>query len=127
MSYIPVSEAAGKNLPKQLVTDIARTLVEENAFNPVKRYLEHCRKNATPIDYFDELAQTLLGVTAESDDNPRLPSGRLYADEVLRRFLIGAVARAMNPGCPHSWMMILGGPRTSARPTSSSTSPRPRN
>lgn len=111
MSYIPVSEAAGKNLPKQLVTDIARTLGEENAYNPVKRYLDHCRRNATPIDYFDELAQTLLGVTAESDDNPRLPTGRLYADEVMRRFLIGAVARAMNPGCPHSWMMILVGPQ----------------
>jgi hypothetical protein len=111
MSYIAVSELAGKDFPKQTVTDVTRTIGEENAYNPVRRYLEHCRKNATPIGYFDELGQTLLGVTAESDDNPRLPTGRLYADEVMRRFLIGAVARAVTPGCPHSWMMILVGPQ----------------
>jgi len=111
MSYITVSRLSGKDFPKQVVTDVTRTIGEENAYNPVKRYLEHCNKNATPIDYFDDLARTLLGVTAESDDNPRLPTGRLYADEVMRRFLIGAVARAMSPGCPHSWMMILVGPQ----------------
>lgn len=111
MSYITVSRALGKDFPKQIATDVARAIGEENAYNPVRHYLEHCRKTATPIDYFDELGQTLLGVTAESDDNPRLPSGRLYADEVLRRFLIGAVARAMDPGCPHSWMVILVGPQ----------------
>lgn len=111
MSYIPVSEEAGRNLPKQMVTDIARTIGEANAYSPVQIYLEHCRKNATPISYLDRLAQELLGIESESDDNPRLPSGRLYADEVMRRFLIGAVARALDPGCPHSWMPILVGPQ----------------
>jgi hypothetical protein len=111
MAYVPVSELAGRNMPKTLVTDVTRILGEENAYNPVKTYLEHCRKNAEPISYFDELAQVLLGVSEESTDNPRLPCGRLYADEVLRRFLVGAVARTMNPGCPHSWMLILVGPQ----------------
>jgi hypothetical protein len=111
MAYIPVSEAAGRNLPKQMVTDIARTVGEENAYSPVRLYLEQCAKEATPITYFDTLAQELLGVEAESDDNPRLPTGRLYADEVVRRFLVGAVARALDPGCPHSWMPILVGPQ----------------
>jgi hypothetical protein len=111
MAYIPVSESAGRNLPKQLVTDITRTLGEENAYNPVKTYLDHCRKTARPIEYLDELAQVLLGVSGESVSNPMLPCGRLYADEVMRRFLIGAVARTLNPGCPHSWILILVGPQ----------------
>lgn len=111
MSYVTIAKQTSRDFPKLIVTDVARTIGEQNAYNPVKRYLEHCRKNATPVGYFDELGQALLGVAAESDDNPRLPTGRLYADEVLRRFLIGAVARIMEPGCSHSWMLILVGPQ----------------
>jgi hypothetical protein len=111
MAYVPVSELAGRSMPKQTVADVTRILAEENAYNPVQAYLEHCYKTAAPIDYFDQLAQVLLGVTEESPDNPRLPCGSLYADEVLRRFLVGAVARTLNPGCPHSWMLILVGPQ----------------
>jgi hypothetical protein len=111
MSYVPVSEVAGKDLPKQVVTDVTRIIAEENSYNPVKRYLDHCNANAKPIDYFDRLAQVLLGVEEETFQNPMLPSGRLYADEVMRRFLIGAVARIFDPGCSHSWMLILVGPQ----------------
>ena len=109
MGYVEVSKRANRDFPKGLVTDVTHCLAEENAYNPIHNYLEHCAKNATPVDYFDSLAQELLGVEGETITNPRLPTGRLYADEVLRRFLIGAVARALQPGCPHSWMLILVG------------------
>lgn len=110
-SWIPVSKAGGKTFAKTQVADVVNAIARENAYNPVRRYLEHCSRKYQPIEYFDELATTLLGVHPEGPRNPRMPNGELFANVVLRRFLVGAVARAFNPGCSHAWMLILIGPQ----------------
>lgn len=108
-AYVTISRAARKVLGKALVYDTAQVIAESRAYNPVTTYLEHCGKHATPVDYFDRLATELLGVPPEGDDNPRMPDGRLYADVVIERFLLGAVARAIEPGCSMPWMPVLQG------------------
>jgi hypothetical protein len=55
------------------------------------------------------LATELLGVSNEGDQNPMLDDGHRLADHIIRRFLIGAVARVLEPGCRHDWMPILIG------------------
>ena len=57
--------------------------------------------------------------------NPYMPDEvTLFADEVMKRFLIGAVARAFEPGCTHDWMPIFVGAQNLGKTTSSNTSPR---
>jgi len=111
LAWVPVSEHASKIYPKTHVTDIAHTMAEANTYNPVRDYLRYCSERHEPITYFNQLASTLLGVHDEGPRNPRMPNGELFADVALRRFLVGAVARAMTPGCSHSWMLILIGPQ----------------
>lgn len=108
-AYIKIAKASRQTLPKALVYDTAMMIAESRAYNPVTTYLEHCGKTATPVDYFDRLASEVLGVPPEGDDNPLMPDGRLYADVVIERFLLGAVARAIEPGCSMPWMPVLQG------------------
>ena len=109
LDYIEVSELAGQLLGKQIVFDVAQRMAWDNRYNPVTTYLDRCQQKARPIDYFETIASELLGVPPESSENPRMPCGSLLADLIMRRFLIGAVARAYEPGCSHSWMPILVG------------------
>lgn len=111
LAWVTVSEKAGKVYPKSHIADIVATVSQDNPYNPVKAYLEYCYSNCEPISYFDSLASTLLGVPEEGPRNPRMPNGELFADLALKRFLVGAVARALNPGCSHAWMLILVGPQ----------------
>lgn len=108
-TYLLISLGKEDPFPKTATTDTVALIAWKRRYNPVTAYLEHCRQNAEPIDYLDSVATTLLGVPPEGPDNPRMPSGELFADLMMRRFLIGAVARALNPGCTHSWMPILIG------------------
>ena len=62
-----------------------------------------------PCPYFDRLATTLIGVEEDDRTNPVMPSGQRYADVVLKRFFIGAVARLFHPGCRHDWMPVFIG------------------
>lgn len=110
LAYIELSRASGKVLGKNLCFDTLTAVARSRACNPATEYLDHCLAHATPIDYFDRLASTLLGLGEASRDS-RLSNGRLVADEILRRALIGAVARAYQPGCAHTWMPILVGPQ----------------
>ena len=100
----------GRNTPfnKTLVYDIASVMGYEQRFHPVKQYLEHCVSSATPCRYFNNLATELLGTPADDLQNPLMPDGQtLLANLIIKRFLVGAVARVMNPGCKHDWMPIL--------------------
>jgi predicted P-loop ATPase len=98
----------GDLYPKGGVHDILQVEAWERRYNPVTDYLESCAATA-PAPYWDTIAEELLGVSYDEILNPRLPDGRLLANVILQRFLIGAIARATEPGCEHSWMMILIG------------------
>jgi hypothetical protein len=112
-AYCRISLGAGTVYPKTTVIDVAGITAWENRVHPVQAYLTHCAGTAEPCPYFKTLASELLGLKADPLLNPcftRGPEkGRLLADVVLERFLVGAVARVLSPGCAHDWMPILIG------------------
>ena len=111
-AYIEISMGADRVYPKTATFDAAHHLARESAYHPVVNYLQNCVRSKAPIDYLDRFASTILGVKDDPLLNPYMPDGKtLFADEVMKRFLIGAVARAFKPGCVHDWMPIFVGPQ----------------
>ena len=62
-----------------------------------------------PCSYFDTLATELLGVKEDTMTDCKMPGGSRLCDIIMKRFLIGAVAGVLEPGCVHDWMPILLG------------------
>jgi hypothetical protein len=116
-AYIRISKGANTLFPKVLVTDVAQVMGMENAYHPVRKYLEHCASTAAPCPYFETLATEILGLPDDELTNPVLPNGRRLGDVVMERFMVGAVARIINPGCRHDWMPILIGGQNSGKTT----------
>ena len=99
----------GLILPVKIATEHGSTLNDANfrqAFNfiadrdayaPHIDYLHNCRATTKPADFFDSLAKRYFRVSSK------------LINELLAKFFIGSVARAMNPGCSFSWMPILVG------------------
>jgi hypothetical protein len=110
-TYIRISRGSGELYPKTMVNDLIQVLGYEHRYNPVRAYLEGCLSKEAPCPYFGAMATELLGVEADDLSNPTLASGQRVADAILERWLIGAVARAMEPGCDMPWMPILVGPQ----------------
>lgn len=71
-------------------------IAKQHSFNPVKQYLEQCHSHAIRIG-IDDLATRYFG-----SDNP------LY-NTFIRKWLIGAVARAVVPGCQMDYALVLLG------------------
>ncbi|MBG46233.1 MAG: hypothetical protein CMB76_06910 [Euryarchaeota archaeon] len=116
-SYVYISRGQGQIFPKTLVFDLAGVIGYENRYHPVKSYLEHCAATSDICPYFDKIATEILGVPRDSIQNPIMPCGNHLADVVMKRFLIGAVARVLNPGCRHDWMPILIGSQNCGKTT----------
>lgn len=116
-AYIYISRGQNTVFPKTLVFDLAGVIGYEQRFHPVKAYLERCVANADPCFYFDRLATELLGVSEDDIQNPVMPCGNRLADVILKRFLVGAVARVLSPGCRHDWMPILIGSQNAGKTT----------
>mgnify|MGYP006277365773 CR=1 FL=1 len=108
LAYIPLNRLSGQNYAKTVVHDTILVIARRRSYNPVRVYFDDLA-GTEPVPYWDTIAEELLGVSPEGGDNPRLPNGQLLANAILQRFLIGAVARALDPGCPHPWMPILIG------------------
>ena len=108
-AYLRLSWDLDASFQKLMVKDTICSLADENRYSPVVTYLNHCACNAKPIDYLDRIASTLLGSPPEGVNNPRMENGQLFHDAIMQRFFIGAVARALDPGCVHDWMPILIG------------------
>lgn len=98
-------------LAKNTVYDIALEVARETPYHPVREYLEECEKGpAVNHSILASLATRVLGVPpAGSHANPMMAHGQSYADAVIERFLIGACARAFEPGTEHPWMPVLVG------------------
>lgn len=114
-AYLYISAGTGETYSKTMVYDMAHLLGYENRYHPVKAYLEHCAANVEPCPYFDRLASELLGIPSDSLQSPSFGNGERVADVILKRFLIGAVARVIQPGCDHDWMPILIGAQNSGK------------
>lgn len=86
------------SLPKGDVSAIVKRIAQENAYNPIKDYLTQCAARYPADDQLlDNLAAKSLGV-----------QGELYSC-YLRKTLISAVARVLNPGCKVDTVLILHG------------------
>jgi hypothetical protein len=110
-AYIRISRGQKDVYPKTTVYDTAQVIAWENRYNPVSKYLQHCLDNVKPAENFDRLATDLLGLSDDPTLNPTMSSGENLADLIMKRFLVGAVDRVLNPGCVHDWMVILVGPQ----------------
>lgn len=87
------SKECGEELTRAIINQIAK----ENEYNPIQEYLEQVEKQG---DYanIDNLAEVFFG---NSD-----PLANIY----IKRFLISAVARALNPGVKVDTVPILISP-----------------
>lgn len=99
--YLKLAEQ-GYKVSKELAIDCLVQVANEKPYDPVRLYLEHCAANVAPT-YIDRLATTYL---RPSDAD--IPEPTIY-DEMLKRTLIGAVARAFNPGTKHDTACVLMG------------------
>lgn len=80
------------------VTDIITKLADRKKYNPVERYLTRvAEEHGTDTSILDNLAERYFGQSAD-----------IY-QVFLRKTLIAAAARAMNPGCKVDTALILQG------------------
>jgi len=84
-------------IPEARIKAAFKFLARRNKYCPIKRYLLECAYRAEYFDKWDELGKYMLG-----SDMP-------VATQIMQRFLIGAVARAYNPGAAMQWMPIIIG------------------
>jgi len=99
--YLKLAEQ-GYKVSKELAIDCLVQVASEKPYDPVRLYLEHCADHVEPT-YIDRLATTYLRPC-----DAVLPEPTIY-DEMLKRTLICAVARAFNPGCKHDTACVLMG------------------
>lgn len=92
-----VSCEHGIFIPEQRIKVAIQYAARKNTYCPINQYLDCCQKSAIPHADWDQLGQVFLG-------NPH-PLATL----AMQRMMIGAVARARNPGCSMSWLPILVG------------------
>lgn len=84
---------------QQSTTDVFAALeqvAKENAYNPVQQYLSALQWDGVPR--IEAIAEDILG--AERTE---------INQAILRRFMISACARAMNPGCKCDTVLVLVG------------------
>jgi len=96
--YLKLAEM-GYKVGKELAIDCLVQVANENFYNPVTEYLLHCEQHVEPT-YIDGLATAYL--------RPGDGGTSIY-DEMLKRTLIGAVARAFDPGYKHDTACVIMG------------------
>ena len=85
----------GVSLPDARLKPAVQYLANEAAFDPRQQFLERCCEEHSPSDGIHSIATDYLGNTSE------------IANLAMKRMMIGAVARAFDPGCSMSWLPIL--------------------
>jgi predicted P-loop ATPase len=99
--YLKLAEM-GYKVSKELALDCLVQVANEHPYDPVRLYLEHVADTVEPT-YIDRLATTYLRPCDECYSEPTI------YDEMLKRTLIGAVARCYSPGCKHDTACVLMG------------------
>ena len=84
-------------IPEARVKAAIQYAAAKNSYCPIRRYLDKCASSSVPHRDWDTIGAHFLG-------NPHN-----IATMALQRMMIGAVARAYNPGCSMSWLPILVG------------------
>ena len=87
----------GVFIPEQRVKAAIQYAATRNMYCPIRRYLDHCAAHAKPHEDWERIGEVFLG------------NRHKIATTAMQRMMIGAVARAYNPGCSMSWLPILVG------------------
>jgi predicted P-loop ATPase len=87
----------GVFIPEPRVKAAIQYAAGKNSYCPIRRYLDHCSAHAKPHKDWDRIGEVFLG------------NKHNIATLAMQRMMIGAVARAFNPGCSMSWLPILVG------------------
>lgn len=84
-------------IPEPRIKTAIQYAALKNSYCPITKYLDHCAAHAKPHKHWDSVGSVFLG-------NPQ-PLATL----AMQRMMIGAVARAYQPGESMSWLPILVG------------------
>ena len=84
-------------IPEQRVKTAIQYAAGRNKYCPIRRYLDHCSSHAKPHEDWERIGEVFLGNTNN------------LSTLAMQRMMIGAVARAYQPGCSMSWLPILVG------------------
>ena len=87
----------GVFIPEMRIKQAIQYAAGKNSYCPIRRYLDSCSAHAIPHKDWERIGEVFLG-------NPHQLSTL-----AMQRMMIGAVARAYNPGCSMSWLPILVG------------------
>jgi predicted P-loop ATPase len=99
--YLNLAEM-GYKVGKELAIDCLVQVANENLYDPVTEYLNRNAREVEPT-CIDRLATAYLRPGDEAQLEPTI------YDEMLKRTLIGAVARAFSPGCKHDTACVIMG------------------
>lgn len=84
-------------IPEARVRAAVQYAALQNQYCPIRRYLDKCVETVDPHPDWEHVGETFLG------------NKHNIATLAMQRMMIGAVARAYNPGCSMSWLPILVG------------------
>ena len=87
----------GVFIPRHALDAAIQYAAQKNSFCPITKYLDGCAAHAKPHPHWDRIGEIFLG------------NKHQLATLAMQRMMIGAVARAYNPGCSMSWLPILVG------------------
>ncbi|MEM9540961.1 MAG: virulence-associated E family protein [Cyanobacteria bacterium P01_E01_bin.42] len=93
--WFDIQTKLNENIPLSFLEQVGACLADSNDYHPVRDYLESCSEEK--IDFIDNLSSRFLG--------NNLP----ISNVMVKKFLIGAVARIFDPGCKMDSALILKG------------------
>ena len=89
----------GVFIPEQRIKSAIQYAANQNRYCPIRTYLDKCADTADPHPDWDNIGEIFLG------------NKHNISTTAMQRMMIGAVARAYDPGCTMSWLPILVGPQ----------------
>ena len=84
-------------IPEMRIKSAIQYAAGKNRYCPIRRYLDSCSAHAIPHKDWNRIGEIFLG------------NKHNLSTLAMQRMMIGAVARAYNPGCSMSWLPILVG------------------
>ena len=84
--------------PTEKIMDALTIVADSNKYNPVIDELERCHLQWDQESHIADILPDYLGVERSR-----------YTTEVLKLFMLGAIARAYNPGCKFDYVPIIYG------------------
>ncbi len=109
-------ERRGIMLKAATVAQAVHTVAQDYSFHPIRDHLAQLAWDG--VERIDLWLESYLGVRAPDNVEFEEAAKTLgYIRAVAAKFLIGAIARVMQPGCKHDTCLILEGPQGARKST----------